>query len=348
MHYNYRKSFASDNNSIVHPKVMEALERVNSGHYLSYGEDPITSKVEERFREIFGPSSETFFVFSGTAANLTGLSALMKPYNAVICPDSAHIKVDECGAVERFSGSSLLTVKTADGKLRPHMLDPYLGHIGVEHSPQPSVISITQSTELGTVYTIEELKALCSYAHSKGLLVHMDGARLANAAASLDCSLRAMTTDVGVDLLSFGGSKNGLMVGEAVVFTRGDLAEGFKYIRKQAGQLASKMRYIAAQFDALLTDDLWLKNAKQANKLASLLAEELKKIPGIRITRPVEANALFVNMPAEAASRLMETYPFYLMNKETGEYRWMTSFDMVDQDIYDFVKAIKGSLSYKG
>ncbi|HZK33822.1 MAG TPA: aminotransferase class V-fold PLP-dependent enzyme, partial [Bacillota bacterium] len=217
MDYNYKKSFASDNNSIVDPRVMEALQEANRGHHLSYGDDPYTRAAQENFRKIFGEDSQAFFVYNGTAANVTGLAAVMAPYHAIICPETSHINVDECGAVERFVGCRMLGVTTPDGKLKVDMIRPHLNALGVEHHSQPSLMSITQATELGTVYTIEELGQLTNYAHSEGLLVHMDGARLANAAASLNVSLKAMTTDVGIDILSFGGTKNGLMLGEAVV-----------------------------------------------------------------------------------------------------------------------------------
>ncbi|HPT78433.1 MAG TPA: low specificity L-threonine aldolase [Candidatus Atribacteria bacterium] len=342
--YDHRKNFTSDNNAIVHPKVMEALQRANTGHCISYGDDPYTEAARTKFRSVFGDESETYFVYNGTGANVTSLAAAAAPFQAVICPEKAHINVDECGAVQRFIGCRLLTVKTEDGKLTPDLVKPFLNVLGVEHHSQPAVLSITQSTEVGTVYTLKELKELTDFAHSMGLTVHMDGARIANAAASLGVSLKAMTTDSGIDILSFGGTKNGLMFGEAVVILNKRLAESYKYARKQAAQLASKMRYIAAQFDALLTDDLWLYNAKQANAMAALLAREISSIPGIEIVYPVQANALFVKLPKDAAARLMEKYLFYPWDKEAGVYRWMTSFDMVEEDIYDFIEAVKAVL----
>lgn len=342
--YDYRKSFASDNNAIVHPKVMEALQRANTGHFISYGDDPHTEAARAKFRSVFGDDSETFFVYNGTGANVTSLAAAAAPFQAVICTETAHINVDECGAVQRFIGCRLLTVKTEDGKLTPDLTKPLLGVLGVEHHSQPAVLSITQSTEVGTVYTLEELKDLTGFAHSMGLTVHMDGARIANAAASLGVSLKAMTTDAGIDILSFGGTKNGLMFGEAVIILNKRLAESFKYIRKQAAQLASKMRYIAAQFDALLTDDLWLQNAKQANAMANLLAREIGTIPGIEIVYPVQANAVFVRLPKDAAARLLEKYFFYPWDEEAGVYRWMTSFDMNEEDVYSFIEAVRAAI----
>ncbi|MBE3101925.1 MAG: low specificity L-threonine aldolase [Firmicutes bacterium] len=341
MNNRYRRSFASDNNAIVHPKIMEALQRANTGHCLSYGDDDFTAAACEKFKEAFGADTESYFVFNGTGANVTSLASMGASYHAIICAEAAHINVDECGAPERFTGCKLLTLKTDDGKLRPEQIEATLYVLGEQHHSQPRIISIAQSTEVGTVYTIEELRQLTDFAHENKLLVHMDGARIANAAASLGVSLKAMTADVGIDVLSFGGTKNGLMFGEAVVFFNLELAKSYKYIRKQGMQLASKMRYIAVQFEALFTDDLWLKNAKQANAMAALLAKEVSNIPGITITRPVVANGVFVTMPKDTAARLMEKYYFYSVDEEKGEYRWMTSFDTEEEDIQDFVTAIK-------
>lgn len=337
----YTRSFASDNNAIVHPRIMEALNKVNTRHCLSYGEDSYTESAVGKFRDIFGQDIDVYFVFNGTGANITGLASMVSPYQAIICSEAAHINVDECGAPQRFIGCRLLPIETPDGKLRPEQIKSTLSVIGVEHHSQPAVVSITQSTELGTVYSVEELKALTEFAHSNKLLVHMDGARIANAAASLNCSLKEITVDVGIDVLSFGGTKNGLMFGEAVIFFNRELAQDYKYIRKQGMQLASKMRYIAVQFEALLTDNLWLRNAKQANAMAKLLASKIKDIHGIEITQPVESNGVFVSMPAELAEQLMQKYFFYPWNVDKGEYRWMTSFDMEEQDILDFVDAIQ-------
>ena len=337
----YKRSFASDNNAIVHPKIMEALQRANMGHCLSYGEDAYTESAIEKFREVFGRDAEVYFVYNGTGANVTALASMTSPYQGVVCTEMAHINVDECGAPQRFIGCRLLPLPTEDGKLRPEQVEPLLHALGVEHHSQPGVVSVTQSTEVGTVYTVEELKSLTDFAHSKNMCVHMDGARIANAAASLNVTMKELTVNAGIDVLSFGGTKNGLMFGEAVVFFNKKLAQNYKYIRKQGMQLASKMRYIAVQFEVLLTDDLWLENAKHANEMAALLARHVKKIQGITITRPVEANAVFVTMPKEAAQRLMEKYYFYSLDEESGEYRWMTSFDTQERDVMDFVAAIK-------
>ncbi|NLB42422.1 MAG: low specificity L-threonine aldolase [Clostridiales bacterium] len=341
----YRRSFASDNNAIVHPKIMEALNKVNTGHCLSYGEDNHTEKAIEKFKEVLGQEIDVYLVYNGTAANVTGLASMVTPYQAIICSEAAHINVDECGAPQRFIGCRLLPLPTPDGKLRPEQIESTLSVIGVEHHSQPSVVSITQSTELGTIYSVKELKDLTDFAHRNNLLVHMDGARIANAAASLNVSLKEITTDVGIDVLSFGGTKNGLMFGEVVILFNKKLAQDYKYTRKQGMQLASKMRYIAVQFEALLSDDLWLKNAKQANTMAKLLASKVEKIPGIEITQPVESNGVFVTMPADVAKRLQQEYFFYPWNEEIGEYRWMTSFDMEEHDILDFVDVVKQAIS---
>jgi threonine aldolase len=341
----YRRSFASDNNANVHPKIMEALQKANTGHCLSYGEDAYTEAAVEIFREVFGRDIDVYFVFNGTGANVTALASMTSPYQAVICTEAAHINVDECGAPQRFIGCRLLPLPSEDGKLHRSQIEPTLSALGVEHHSQPGVISVTQSTEVGTVYTVEELKALTEFAHRNNLLVHMDGARIANAAAYLNVPMKAITADAGIDILSFGGTKNGLMFGEAVVIFNQQLARSYKYIHKQGMQLASKMRYIAAQFEALLTDDLWLKNAKQANDMAALLAQEVRNIPGVTITRPVEANGVFVTMPRTAAERLKKKYYFYSMDEKRGEYRWMTSFDTEEEDILDFIAAIKEALA---
>jgi threonine aldolase len=341
----YKRSFASDNNSIVHPKIMEALQEVNESHVLSYGADPYTESAQNRFKEVLGQDCEVYFVFNGTGANVTGLAAMTKPHQAVLCTENAHIYVDECGAVERFVGCRLLPLPTMDGKLRPELISTTLDALGNQHHSQPGIVSITQSTELGTVYSIEELKHLVEYAHSKNLLVHMDGARIANAAAFLGVSLKEVTADTGIDVLSFGGTKNGLMFGEAVVFFNRQLAESYKYIRKQGTQLASKMRYIAVQFETLLSDGLWLDNAKKANAMAALLAQEAEKIPGLKITQPVQSNGVFVSMPKEAAERLQQQYFFYPWNEENEEYRWMTSFDMEEEDVVEFITAVKAVMN---
>jgi len=335
------RSFASDNNAGVHPRVMEAIAAANDGHVIAYGDDVYTARAVKKFREHFGKDTEVFFVFGGTGANILGLKAATQPYHAVICAETAHINVDECGAPEKFTGCKLLGVRTQDGKLRIDQIKPLLHEVGFEHHVQPRVISISQATEMGTVYTPHELKALAGFAHDNGMLLHMDGARIANAAAGLNVKLRTITKDAGVDILSFGGAKNGMMYGEAVVFFDQKLAEDFKYTRKQGAQLPSKMRFISAQFDALLTDGLWRRNAQHANSMAQLLAEELGKIPQIAVTQKVEANGVFALVPKRYVPLLQKKYFFYIWNEETSEVRLMTSFDTTEDDIADFISLVK-------
>ena len=341
----FQRGFASDNNAGVHPSVMEAMVAINRGHTIAYGDDPVTARAIESMKKHFGPACEVFFVFIGTAANVLGLSSVTQPYHAVVCTDTAHIHVDECGAPEKFAGCKLLPVKTMDGKLTPELIASQMQGIGFEHHVQPKVVSITQATELGTLYTLEEIRAIADYAHGEGMWVHMDGARISNAAAALDCSLHELTGGSGVDVLSFGGTKNGMMYGEAVVFFRADLAEDFKYRRKQGMQLASKMRYIAAQFEAYLQHDLWLANAKHANAMAQKLHQAVKGIKGVEITQDVEANAVFAKVPSEIIAPLQEEFFFYVWDETQSEVRWMCSFDTQETDIDSFTAALKSLLS---
>ncbi len=338
------KSFASDNNSGVHPDIMNALQAANHGHALAYGQDPLTERTLSRFKDLFGAQSETFFVFLGTAANVLSLRALVRPHQAVVCAATAHINCDECGAPEYAAGCKLLAAPTPDGKLTPELVRPFLGDIGFEHHSQAACISITQSTELGTLYTLEEIRALADFAHANGLRLHMDGSRLANAAEALGTDLKTISGDAGVDVLSFGGTKNGLMFGEAVVFFDQALARDFKYVRKQGMQLASKMRFIAAQFEALFADELWRKNAAVSNGAARLLAQSIRDLPGVRLTREPEVNAVFAEIPLQAAEALREDYFFYLWDKERTEARFMTSFDTTQEDVEAFVAALKKAL----
>jgi threonine aldolase len=336
-----KRGFASDNNSGVHPGVLHSINSVNEGHVIAYGGDPYTASAISKIKNHFGENIEVFFVFTGTAANVLGLKASTQSWNSVICAETAHIQCDECGAPEFFTGCKLLTVPTPDGKLTVGLIKKHMHGFDFEHHAQPRIISLTQATELGTVYTPGELREICAYAHSLGLLVHMDGARICNAAAGLGLSFREITGDTGIDVLSFGGTKNGLMYGEAIIFFNTALANDFKYIRKQGMQLASKMRYIAAQFDALLTDDLWLKNASHANSMARLLAKEVAQIPGIRITQKVEINGVFAIIPPEIIPDLQKEYFFYEWDESTSEVRWMTSWDTTPEDIMGFVKLLR-------
>ncbi len=336
-----RRGFASDNNAGVHPAIMKAMASVNHGHVIAYGDDPYTGKAVGRMKALFGTEVEVYFVFIGTAANVLGLSAVTQPYNAVICADTAHIHVDECGAPEKFTGCKLLTVETGDGKLNVNLIKKHMHGFGFEHHVQPKVISITQSTELGTIYTPEEIRQISSFAHRHGMLVHMDGARLSNAAVALDCSFHEMTGGAGVDVLSFGGTKNGMMYGEAVVFFDKKLCGDFRYRRKQGMQLASKMRFIAAQFDAFLENDLWKTNAEHANRMARKLHEAVRDIPGVTVTRKVEANAVFARIPKKEISPLQEEYFFYVWDEDTSEVRWMCSFDTAEEDISGFASRLR-------
>jgi threonine aldolase len=335
------RSFASDNNAGVHPEIMAALAAANDGHVIAYGDDPYTARAVELFRKHFGRETEVFFVFGGTGANVLGLKAMTQPHEAVICADTAHINVDECGAPERFTGCKLLPAPTREGKIQIDSFKHYLDGVGFEHHVQPRVISISQTTEMGTVYTPAEIKQLASFARQNKMLLHVDGARIANAAVSLGLPFKRFTKDAGVDVLSFGGAKNGMMYGEAVVFFNRGLAKDFKYTRKQGTHLPSKMRFVSAQFEALLSSDLWRRNAEHANRMAKLLAEQLGTISKITITQPVQANGVFAIIPHQYIPRLQKKYFFYVWNERTSEVRFMTSFDTTEEDIADFVALVR-------
>jgi threonine aldolase len=339
-----RRGFASDNNAGVHPQIMRAIESANAGHVRAYGDDAFTSAALEKFREHFGESVDVHFVFGGTGANVLGLKSMTSSHHAIICTTLAHINMDECGAPENFTGCKLLTVETSDGKLTPDHIKSCLHGLGDQHHVQPKVVSISQATELGTVYAPLEIEKLAQCAHDAGLLLHMDGARIANAAAHLNVSLKALTLEAGVDALSFGGTKNGMMYGEAVVFFNRDLAPDFKFIRKQGMQLASKMRFISAQFAALLSDGLWLETASHANRMAVLLAAEIERIPQLKITRPTQANAVFFRLPKRSIPLIRQEYFFYVWDEETSEVRLIASFDTTEDDIGDFVALLKRAL----
>jgi threonine aldolase len=339
------RGFASDNYAGVHPEILQALTIANGGHVGSYGADPYTAAATEVLRSHFGAQAEVFFVFNGTGANVVSLQAMTQRWDAVICAESAHINVDECGAPEKIAGLKLLPVAAPDGKLTPELIDVHAWGFGDEHRAQPRVVSITQATELGTVYTPAEVAAVCEHAHEHGMLVNLDGARIANAAAALDVPLRAFTTDAGVDIISFGGTKNGLMYGEAIVVLNPSAVRGMLFLRKAAMQLSSKMRFVGVQFETLLGTDLWLRSAQHANAMAKRLAAAVGDVPGIRISREVQANAVFAVLPREVTARLQERFHFYVWSEHTGEVRWMCSWDTTEQDIDDFAEAIRKELA---
>ena len=335
------KGFASDNYAGIHPDILNAINEANTGHSKAYGNDAYTQQAINIFKKVFGDTIDVYFVCTGTAANVLSLSMLLKPYQAIICSESAHINVDECGALEKYTGSKLLTIPTKDGKLTVDAIKNQLINVGDQHRVQPKVISISQGTESGTLYTPEEIKEITKFAHENNMLVHMDSARITNAAAALKVDLAAITKDAGIDILCFGGTKDGMMLGEAIVFFNKELSKDFKYIRKQGMQLVSKMRFISAQFIALLSNDLWLKNANHANSMAQFLADEIKKIPEIKISKPTQANAVFAYVDPKIIPILQEKYYFYVWNDSISEVRWMTSWDTTKEDIIDFIAFIK-------
>lgn len=335
------KGFASDNYSGTHPKILEAIQKANLGHASAYGNDEYTARAIKKFKEHFGKDIDVYFVYNGTGANVLGLKAVTESFNSIICAETAHLTVDECCAPEKFTGCKLLTVPTNDGKISIDKLKHHVYGFGDQHHAQPKVISITQPTELGTLYTLKEVKELADYAHKNNMLLHVDGARLSNAAASLNKSLKEITFDLDVDVLSFGGTKNGMMFGEAVIFRNKELSRDFAFIRKQGMQLSSKMRFISAQFEEILSNDLWLKNAQHSNKIAKTLADEVKKIPKIKITQKVEANGVFAIIPKQYVKNLQKEYFFYVWNEQTSEVRWMCSFDTTEEDIHNFVALLK-------
>ena len=335
------RGFASDNNAGVSPGVLAKLAEVNQGHAIGYGDDRYTEEAVSLFKDHFGQSAHPFFVFTGTAANVLNIAAGSKSYHSVICAETAHIQQDECGAPEKFAGCKLIPVPTIDGKLNPRLIQPHLHSFGFEHHSQPGIISISQSTEMGTVYTPEEIKALANLAHKHNMLLHVDGARLANAVVSLNSGFKEVISDSGVDLLSFGGTKNGLMAAESVVIFRDELLPEFKYWRKQAMQLASKMRFISAQFIAYFENELWKRNARHANEMAKKLFEAVKSVPGVTVTQEVQSNAVFAIIKRELIADLQKEYFFYMWNEHENEVRWMTAFDTTEEDIEKFAALLR-------
>lgn len=336
-----KRGFGSDNHSGISPEILKAIADANVDHALAYGDDEYCSRVEDLFRSYFGNQAQVYFVFNGTGANVLSIDTLCRSHHAVVCAESAHINVDECGAPQRIVGCKLLTVPTPDGKLTPELVKTQLHGFGFEHHSQPRAISITQSTELGTLYTLEEIKALADLAHSYNMYLHVDGARLANAAVAMDCTFKEMTTDLGVDILSFGGTKNGMMMGESVVVLNPALDVELKYRRKQMSQLCSKMRFIAAQYEAYLTTGLWRRNAEHSNHMALLLYNAVKDIPQVEVQYPVQVNSVFVKLPHDVWTGLQQDYFFYDWDEANDIVRWMCSFDTTEQDIQDFVAALK-------
>lgn len=335
-----KKTFASDNYAGVHPDILSALAKASQGHASSYGADEYTASAVNMFRKLFGESTEVFFAYNGTGANVLGLSALVSSFNSIICSDLAHINVDESTAPEKFMGCKLVGIPTKDGKIYPDEIEARIIRVDDQHHPQFKVISISQTTEYGTAYTIDEVKAISRVAKKHNLFLHMDGSRISNAAVSLGKDFREFTIDAGVDVLSFGGTKNGMMFGEAVLFFKPELAQYFKYIRKQGMQLHSKMRFISAQFEALLSNDLWRKNAEHANRMAKLLEAELRA-SHVHLTQSVDANGIFALMSPDVIEELQKEHFFYVWNEKTNEVRLMCSFDTTEAEIKNFGKKLK-------
>ena len=338
------RSFASDNNAGVHPEILAAIARANQGHVVAYGDDAYTRSAINKFEEHFGEDIAVFFTFNGTGANVLSLQSVTRSFHSILCSASAHIFTDECGAPEKHTGCKLIPLPHMDGKITLDSVRHAYHGVGDEHHSQPRVISITQSTEMGTVYQAEEIRALAQFAHEHSMFLHVDGARIANAAASLGQSLRQATRDLGVDVLSFGGTKNGILGGEAVVFFQPSMSQDFLYLRKQSMQLASKMRFIAAQFEALLTDDLWRRSAEHANRMARLLEQEVSRIPGVRVVWEVQANGVFAQIPRHSIEKIKRQYFFYTWTEDESIVRWMCSFDTTEEDIRKFAEAVAAAV----
>lgn len=339
------RGFASDNYAGAHPQVLEALSAANVGHQSAYGDDVVTARAASMIRELFGSQAGFYPVFNGTGANVVALQSVAERWQSVIASATAHIHADEGGAPEVMAGLKLWTVPTLDGKLRPDDVQSQCFDMEFVHRSQPGAVSITQSSEMGTVYTPDEVAAIADVAHRNGLALHMDGARLSNAAASLGVPVRAFTTDAGVDVVSFGLTKNGAMIAESVVVLNPDRVRGIDFLRKTSMQLSSKMRFMSAQYVALLTDDLWLTSAAHANAMAKRLESAVRDIAGVSITQPVQANAVFAVLPADATSALQEKFHFYTWNQQTGEVRWMCAWDTTADDVDAFAAAIGDELT---
>ena len=338
------RGFASDNYAGIHPDILDAMSNINAGHQVAYGDDVYTQQLTAVIKKQFGEQAEVFPVFNGTGANVLTLQAMCKPWESVVCATSAHINVDEGGAPEKVAGLKLMQVETPDGKMTPELVDKQAWGFGNEHRAQPKVVSITNSTEYGTVYSVAEVKALADHAHKLGMYLHLDGARISNAAAALGVPLRAFTTDAGVDAVSLGGTKNGAMGAEAIVILNPELAPAIKYVRKSGMQLASKMRFISIQLVAMFEGDLWLKNAQHSNAMAQALFQGIKDIAGVEVNQP-QANALFPILPAAAIEPLQEVAKFYVWDHTINQVRWMCSWDTTQADVDNFVAAVKAQLA---
>jgi threonine aldolase len=339
------RSFASDNNSSVHAEILNAVVQSNKNHAVGYGDDAWTKQAEDVIKQAFNTNCDVFFVMNGTGANSVALQAVTRSFDCIIATQTAHICVDECGAPTKMSGCRIMEVQSPDGKITPELIQTRLVGQGVAHHSQPRVVYISQVTELGTVYTLDEVRAIADLLHQNNMYLHMDGARLANACAYLGCSLKEATVDVGVDILSFGGTKNGMMMGEAIISFDPKLSENLAYYRKQSAQLASKMRYLSAQFIPYIEQNIWINNAKLANQQALKLAEILKQYPGVSFTQKVESNALFLTLDRKIVDQLLQKYYFYFWNEANSEIRLVTSWDTTDKDIEEFSTAL--SQAYK-
>ena len=326
-------SFGSDNHSGIHPLVLKALADANSGYCPAYGDDPLTLKILPQLEALFGGDCEAFIVMTGTGANVLSLQTLIRSYNAVICANTAHINVDECGAVQKNTQARLVVIEVPNGKLSPEVIEPRLMGNRDQHHSQMNVISISQSTEYGTLYSLAEIRTLADFAHSKNMYLHIDGARLANAAAALKTDFRTMCKGCGVDLVSLGGTKNGMLFGEAIISYRKELTEDLRFYRKQCNQLFSKMRFISAQFEAYLNDELWRSNALHSNKMAKLLASRLAEITELEITQEPQVNSVFVRIPHALIEPLQAEYHFYTWDEARDEVRLMCSFNTMEAHI---------------
>jgi threonine aldolase len=337
--------FASDNTAGIDATVLDAMRAANDGAVISYGDDPITATAIETLRKHFGTKAEIYFTFGGTGANIAALGCFLAPYEALLTPTTSHINMDECGAVERLIGAKVITLQHTNGKVAPSDVAPFIAPGHDEHHVIPAMLSISQSTEFGTAYSLNELRELVAFAHDNELSVHMDGARLSNAAASLSCSLAKMTSDIGIDVVSLGATKNGLAYGEAMVILDSSRQRfSAKHVRKQITQLPSKMRFISAGFNALYAGDRWLENASNANRMAQRLATALQGTVGLELTRPVDCNAIFARLDPAAAARIRRDYAFYTFDERTHEVRWMTSFRTTEADVDRFAECVKAAL----